>query len=203
MDHEHRSAILNFIGIDQWVLRDTSLLKTNLDFDVDNASSKIEDCTRCELSKNSPKPLVGLGNLDASLLVISESPVLDKFFKPAANSLFSAMLLAVKIDADSIYITTALKCRVNNKSDHKYSKICRSNLIKQVKQIKPEAILCLGTLAAQTLLDKAEPISILRTIPHEFGDIPVIVSYHPEYLLHKPSKKAEAWQDLLLLGKLL
>lgn len=171
--------------------------------DDTSTESVIKHCQQCELSCGNA--FFGTGSQSADLLIVSErvSGELGNLsaFSLEANQLFQKIMQAV--DLKSTFITTIVKCPINEKSQLSNSKTCVTHLKNQIIDIKPSVILCLGAVASQALLQKTSPIGQLRTYKHSFNDIPVIVTFHPDYLLRQPSRKKLVWQDFLKLSNLL
>jgi DNA polymerase len=115
------------------------------------------------------------------------------------------MLLAIGLQRDDVYIANILKCRPPNNRDPEASEIdsCNNYLRQQIELIQPKAIFAVGRIAAQALLHSTATIGSMRGKQHSYEGVPLIASYHPAYLLRKPSEKRKSWQDLLLLKSLL
>jgi DNA polymerase len=115
------------------------------------------------------------------------------------------MLAAAGFERAQVYIANVLKCRPPNNRDPGALEVaqCLPYLRRQIELVEPAAILCVGRIAAQRLLGREEPLARLRGQVHEFGGVPVVVTYHPAYLLRSPAEKRKAWIDLkLALGVL-
>lgn len=227
-----REAYLRALGIDRWVLRDstagqpesenpvaehdipgpepeapspTPAITPGLDWGP--LQQQVAACTRCELHRSRTQTVFGVGNRRAEWLVIGEAPGADEDaqgepFVGRAGQLLNAMLLAVGKARESVYIANILKCRPPGNRDPRPEEViqCRSYLKRQIELITPKIILAVGRIAAQNLLESEETIGRLRGRIHrlpEFG-IPVVVTYHPAYLLRKPAEKSKTWDDLQL-----
>lgn len=162
-------------------------------------------CTRCELSRTRTQTVFGVGDRQARWLVIGEAPGAeeDKRGEPfvgRAGQLLNAMLAAIGLARESVYIANILKCRPPQNRDPKADEVlaCRDYLDRQVDLIQPTLILAVGRIAAQNLLEVDTPIGRMRGQLHHYGQrsIPVVVTYHPAYLLRSPGEKRKAWDDL-------
>ena len=169
---------------------------------------QVAACTRCaELAASRSQTVFGVGNPDADWLVIGEAPGAEEDrqgepFVGRAGKLLDAMLAAIALDRRQAYIANVLKCRPPNNRDPRPEEVanCRPWLDRQIALIRPRVILVVGRIAAQTLLGTDAPLSRLRGQVHRLPgtDIPVIVTYHPAYLLRTPKDKRKAWDDLKL-----
>ena len=114
------------------------------------------------------------------------------------------MLLAIGQQREGVFIANILKCRPPNNRDPKPAEAaaCREYLQRQIDLVQPKIILAVGRIAAQNLLDSSDPVGRLRGRAHELGGIPLVVTYHPAYLLRSPSQKKKAWSDLCLAMRL-
>lgn len=169
--------------------------------------ARVKDCTLCELSRSRTQTVFGVGNREADWLVIGEAPGKDEDrqgepFVGRAGQLLNAMLKAVGLEREQVYIANILKCRPPNNRDPRPEEVvrCEPYLMRQIALIQPKLILAVGRIAAQNLLKTDTPIGKLRGRVHRLGDtgIPVVATYHPAYLLRSPQEKRKAWQDLQL-----
>jgi DNA polymerase len=149
----------------------------------------------------------GVGNTQADLLVIGEAPGADEDrqgepFVGRAGQLLNQMLLAIGFKREQVFIANVLKCRPPNNRDPKPEEAlkCEPYLLRQIALIQPRVILSVGRISAQNLLKTEIPVGKLRGRVHAFGElgIPLVVTYHPAYLLRSPEQKAKAWDDLQL-----
>lgn len=170
-------------------------------------NKEILTCSRCELHKSRTQAVCGVGNLQADILVIGEAPgheedLAGEPFVGPAGKLLDAMLAAINIERDTVFIANILKCRPPNNAKPEAGQVreCLPFLERQVQLVKPRLILLAGGVAANNLLNVDMPVGKLRGRVHYYGEnqIPVIVTYHPAYLLRKPSEKAKSWADLKL-----
>jgi uracil-DNA glycosylase len=166
---------------------------------------EVSGCTRCELCKTRTQTVFGVGNRRAELMVIGEAPGADEDaqgepFVGRAGQLLNSMLRALGSPRETVYIANVLKCRPPGNRDPKPSEVasCLPYLQRQVDMIQPRLMLAVGRIAAQNLLATDTPIGRLRGHVHRFGAraTPLIVTYHPAYLLRSPSEKRKSWVDL-------
>lgn len=174
----------------------------------------IRSCTACDLCQTRTQAVPGVGDVEADWLVVGEAPGAeeDKQGEPfvgRAGQLLDNMLAAVGLKRGrGVYIANVLKCRPPNNRDPLPEEIaaCRPWLQRQIELVQPRVMLGVGRHAANTLLGSDERVGQLRGTVHDVSGIPLVVTYHPAYLLRSPAEKARAWQDLLLarstLGKL-
>lgn len=163
-------------------------------------------CQACpELVANRTQTVFGVGNQNADWLVIGEAPGADEDrqgepFVGRAGQLLNNMLLSIGLKRELVYIANILKCRPPNNRDPRAEEAlaCEPFLKQQIELIKPRIILVVGRIAAQNLLKTEQPIGKLRGQVYQYGDtrIPVVVTYHPAYLLRSPTEKHKAWTDL-------
>ena len=162
-------------------------------------------CQRCELHQGRTQTVFGVGDRAARWLVIGEAPGAeeDKRGEPfvgRAGALLNAMLAAIGLARETVYIANILKCRPPLNRDPKPTEVlaCSAYLERQIALIQPTIILAVGRIAAQNLLKVDTPIGRMRGQLHHYGDrsIPVVVTYHPAYLLRSPGEKPKAWDDL-------
>lgn len=171
----------------------------------------VKSCSRCELHKKRTQSVLGVGNRNADWMIIGEAPGADEDkqgepFVGRAGKLLDQMLLAIGLKRESVYITNIVKCRPPNNRDPKPEEAasCESYLKQQISLIQPKIIFALGRVAAHNLLKTDQRVGAMRGKRFEYTDsgIPVIVSYHPAYLLRSPAEKRKAWEDLLLARRL-
>ncbi len=162
-------------------------------------------CEKCELHKTRTQTVFGVGNADADWLIIGEAPGADEDrqgepFVGRAGQLLNSMLLAMGLQREQVFIANILKCRPPNNRDPKPEEVvaCESYLRQQIDLIKPKIILAVGRIAAQNLLKVDTPIGKMRGNQYQYpnSELPVIVTYHPAYLLRSPREKRKVWEDL-------
>lgn len=168
---------------------------------------RVATCIRCdELVANRTQTVFGVGNPQAELMVIGEAPGADEDregapFVGRAGQLLNAMLSAIGLQRRQVYIANVLKCRPPNNRDPKQEEAaaCAAYLQRQIALIQPKVILVVGRIAAQSLLQSGETLGKLRGRLHQLDSgVPVVVTYHPAYLLRSPREKRKAWLDLCL-----
>ena len=216
---QQRRAYLEAIGIDVWVPRHApsdapaataEAVPVALGADWSTLREQVANCTRCALAASRTNTVFGVGNPDADWLVIGEAPGAEEDrrgepFVGRAGQLLDQMLLAVGQRRETVFIANILKCRPPNNRDPNpdESAACRAYLTRQIELVQPKIILAVGRIAAQNLLGSDAAVSRLRGRPHDLDGIPLVVTYHPAYLLRSPSQKGKAWSDLCLARRLL
>lgn len=177
------------------------------DLDWEPLRAEVAACTRCALCGSRTQTVFGVGNRRAQLLVIGEAPGAEEDrrgepFVGRAGQLLNAMLRAIGCPREQVYIANVLKCRPPGNRDPSPSEVaaCLPYLQRQIELLAPSLILVVGRIAAQNLLATEIPIARLRGSVHRFGPagIPLVVTYHPAYLLRSPGEKRRAWVDLKL-----
>ena len=180
--------------------------------DWDQLKSVVSTCTQCELCKNRTQTVFGVGDQKARWLFVGEGPGRNEDFQGLpfvgpAGKLLDNMFVAMGMKrGENTYIANVVKCRPTdaNKRDRppaaEEANACLPYLERQIALINPTVIVALGKTAALSLLklDPATPVSKLRGTVHRYADRPVIVTYHPAYLLRSPADKSKAWADLCL-----
>ncbi len=178
----------------------------------EDLENRISACAKCELHTSRTQTVFGVGNNDADWLIIGEAPGAEEDrqgepFIGRAGQLLNSMLMAVSLRREQVFIANILKCRPpNNRDPHPEEVIsCEPYLQRQIELIKPKIILCVGRIAAQNLLKVETPIGKMRGKKYFYEplEIPVVVTYHPAYLLRSPTQKSKSWEDLLLAKSLM
>jgi DNA polymerase len=177
--------------------------------DWDALRCAVADCTACELCRTRKQAVLGVGDLDADWLFIGEGPGADEDekdepFVGQAGKLLDAMLSAIDLKrGEQVYIANAVKCRPPNNRTPEAGETaaCWPFLARQIELIRPKLIVTLGKPAAQTLLQEEVTISRARGVVQDFAGIPLIVTYHPAYLLRNLPDKAKAWEDLCFMRR--
>jgi len=173
---------------------------------------QVANCERCELCKTRTNTVFGVGNPDADVMVIGEAPGADEDakgepFVGRAGQLLDNMLKAIGLDRQQVFIANILKCRPPNNRNPSFEEVtaCESYLNRQIDLIQPKIILSVGGVSAKNLLKTEESVGRLRLQQHQLvnRNIPVLVTYHPAYLLRKPSEKAKSWEDLKKLKQVM
>lgn len=174
--------------------------------------AQVAGCTRCALHETRTRTVFGTGNRAADWLIIGEAPGADEDrqgepFVGRAGQLLTEMLRAVGLQRREVYITNILKCRPPRNRDPQPEEVacCHGYLQRQIDLIGPRLILAVGRIAAQNLLQSGTPIGRLRGRVHRYGSarIPLVVTYHPAYLLRSPLEKRKSWEDLQLARRVL
>jgi uracil-DNA glycosylase len=167
--------------------------------------ARVAACTRCGLSTTRTQTVFGVGNQAAEWLVVGEAPGAEEDrqgepFVGRAGQLLNSMLRAIGLPREQVYIANVLKCRPPNNRDPLPGEAaeCVPFLERQIALLKPKIMLVVGRVAAQNLLRSDLPLGRLRQQVHLFGTsrVPVVVTYHPAYLLRTPKEKRKAWEDL-------
>ena len=180
--------------------------------DWSELQEEVRTCTKCALHQGRTQTVFGVGSRTADLLIIGEAPGAEEDrrgepFVGRAGQLLNAMLGAIHLAREDVYIANILKCRPPNNRDPKSGEAatCTPYLQRQIELLQPRVILALGRIAAQWLLESDAPIGRLRGRTFEFGTgaTPLVVSYHPAYLLRSPLAKSKSWEDLKLVKRLL
>ena len=174
--------------------------------DWDELATAVRSCTKCPLHATRTNGVFGVGDRRARWLIIGEAPGADEDkqgepFVGRAGQLLNSMLKAIGLAREQVFIANILKSRPPNNRDPKPEEVraCIPYLHRQIELIDPTLILCVGRIAAQTLLDVETPIGKLRGVVHRILDNrPMVVTYHPAYLLRSPVEKRKSWADLLL-----
>ena len=168
--------------------------------------AEVLSCTRCSLHAGRTQGVFGVGNPQAQWMVIGEAPGAEEDrrgepFVGRAGQLLDAMLRAIGLSrAQNAYIANVLKSRPPNNRDPRPEEVaaCLPYLRRQIELVRPRLLLAVGRIAAQNLLGTEESLSRLRGRVHRFGELntPLVVTYHPAYLLRNPADKRKAWEDL-------
>jgi DNA polymerase len=206
---------LQTMGVDVYWSKDrvtadpVSIPVVEMEFEENEAwgdlRQRVAKCQQCELHRGRKQTVFGVGDHNADWLIIGEAPGAeeDKQGEPfvgRAGKLLNSMLLACGLQREQVFIANILKCRPPNNRDPHAQEVaaCSSYLRQQIDLIQPKIILAVGRIAAQNLLQTETPIGKMRGQQYEYADtgIPVMVTYHPAYLLRSPREKRKAWQDL-------
>ncbi len=208
MDTKKRHQYLHAMGIQPWELRVAILDQPIQSIDQLNweeLKAAVATCQRCELHKTRTQTVFGVGNQQADLLIVGEAPGAQEDqqgepFVGRAGQLLNAMLQAIQLRRADIYIANILKSRPPDNRDPKPEEVaaCTPFLLRQIALLKPKLMLAVGRIAAQFLLNTTETIGKLRGHEFNYGPekTPLLVTYHPAYLLRSPREKRKAWEDL-------
>jgi DNA polymerase len=175
----------------------------------DELKRAVAECTACELCQTRKQAVLGVGDVEADWLFVGEGPGAEEDergepFVGQAGKLLDAMLAAIDLKrGQGVYIANAVKCRPpNNRTpEPAETAACWPFLARQIELIRPKLIVTLGKPAAQTLLQQEVTISRARGVVHDFAGMPLIVTYHPAYLLRNLPDKAKAWEDLCFMRR--
>ncbi|MCH9693700.1 MAG: uracil-DNA glycosylase [Gammaproteobacteria bacterium] len=212
-EHQRR-AYLQAMGIDVWVPRDeeepgagAAISAAGLGWDELEVS--VSACQQCELGASRTQTVFGVGDKAADWMIIGEAPGAEEDrrgepFVGRAGKLLDEMLRAIGQSRDSVFIANILKCRPPNNRDPKPSEVasCNAWLERQIALVQPKIILAVGKIAAQNLLGSDATVASMRGSAHDLNGIPLVVTYHPAYLLRSPSQKRKSWADLCLATRL-
>ncbi len=220
MDNTLRLQYLEAMGIDVWLPRASIPDGQALDFEAavdnieletitsatdnwDDLQAEVANCTKCALCTTRSQTVFGSGNKQADWMLVGEAPGQHEDeqglpFVGNAGLLLTEMLRAIGLNREEVFITNVIKCSPPNNRDPHVNEIesCRDYLYRQQQLVKPKIIMALGRVAAQTLLKTNEPLAELRGKVHNFNNTPVVVVYHPAYLLRFLPEKRKAWLDL-------
>ncbi|MCC2625182.1 MAG: uracil-DNA glycosylase [Burkholderiales bacterium] len=181
----------------------------NLIDNWDTLVENISNCTKCGLCKDRKNVVIERGSRSAKWMFVGEGPgeqedIQGKPFVGASGQLLQKMIAAMNLNpATDVYICNVVKCRppYNRNPEPSEIEVCRNYLFSQIELVKPQVIITLGRFAHQTLLNTTEAVGRLRLKQHVYQGIPLVVTYHPAYLLRNPSAKKDAWADLQLAMK--
>ncbi len=224
MDNSIRLQYLEAMGIDVWVSRkqkpvEESQLIDKTDFSIEEqvANSQLDsiedswdllqkqvaECKKCILSETRGQTVFGKGNVNADWMLIGEAPnkqgeMEGNPFSGQSRYLLTEMIRAMGLQREDVYITNIVKCRPPEDKDPNTNELtsCHGYLLRQIALVNPKIILAVGRIAAHSLLATKQPLAELRGVAHQVNDIPVVVVYHPAYLLRSLLEKRKAWQDL-------
>jgi uracil-DNA glycosylase len=203
-----RSEILAEMGIAPvWVSKDKQIEKPAGGWL--ELKQAVPACTACSLHKSRTQTVFGVGDEQADWMLIGEAPGAEEDrvgepFVGQAGKLLDNMLAAIGLRrGENVYIANVLKCRppANRNPEPEEVAKCAPHLRRQIELIGPKLIVAMGRFAAQTLLNTDASIASLRGRVHSYAGVPLIVTYHPAYLLRTLPDKAKSWEDLLFARK--
>ena len=178
------------------------------DFDsLDDIALQICQCEKCPLQASRTKAVPGVGYANSAWMFVGEAPGQNEDqrgepFVGRAGQLLDAMIAALQMQRSQAFIANVIKCRPPGNRDPLAEEItqCEPYLHQQLKLVQPKVIVALGRISAQALLKSSKPLGHLRGKVHHYGSTstPLVVTYHPAYLLRSPQQKSKSWQDLLL-----
>jgi DNA polymerase len=231
MSPETRKQYLASMGITQWESRDRSSAPTPsvasaapipaqiagevkrvvpISGDWQPLQQEVAGCVKCDLHKTRKNTVFGVGDPAARWLFVGEAPGADEDargepFVGRAGQLLNAMLFAMGLKREEVYIANVLKCRPPGNRDPQPTEVecCEPYLLRQIALIQPRLIVALGRHAAHSLLKTDMPLTRLRGQRHTYHGTPLIVTYHPAYLLRSPGEKRKAWTDLCMAARVM
>jgi uracil-DNA glycosylase family 4 len=174
---------------------------------LDRLRDTVVNCTACGLASTRTQTVFGEGPDRTDWLFVGEAPGQQEDrqgqpFVGRAGGLLAQMIRALDMSREQVFIVNVLKCRPPNNRDPQSAEIsaCEPFLLKQIELVAPKVIVALGRVSAQALLGSEQPLGRLRGQVYQYGpgSIPLIVTYHPAYLLRQPADKGKVWEDLLL-----
>lgn len=202
-------AYYNALQLIPWQLRDASESSTREKIaqqsPLDALKKQVMACTACELHCSRTQTVFGVGNDNANLMIVGEAPGFyeDQQGEPfvgRAGQLLNAMLASLHLSRHDVYIANILKCRPPNNRDPLPEEVsrCTAFLTQQIETIQPRLILAVGRIASHYLLNTKSSLEKLRNKVYTYGNnkTPLIVTYHPAYLLRNPADKKKAFSDL-------
>ena len=171
--------------------------------DLDSFHQQIHKCQNCQLGQSRTKFVFGVGDPNASLVLVGEAPgeqedLKGEPFVGRAGQLLDKILAAIDRSREKdVYICNVLKCRPPQNRDPRSDEVeqCEPYLIHQINLIQPKLIVALGRVAGKTLLNVDNSLKSMRGILHNYHNTPLIVTYHPAALLRNPNWKPETWKD--------
>jgi DNA polymerase len=225
MNDGRRLAYLEALGVDVYVRRGVARVPavesapaeslavstplpaaSTAGLDWEPLRAAVSACTRCALHETRTQAVFGVGNQRAQWMFIGEAPGAEEDrqgepFVGRAGQLLTSMLKALGFAREDVYIANVLKCRPPGNRDPKPAEAlqCRGYLERQIELVAPKLIVAVGRIAAHNLLATDTALARLRGKVHALGPQgwPLVVTYHPAYLLRSPGEKRKAWQDLL------
>jgi len=173
--------------------------------------TEVLTCTRCRLCERRKNAVFGEGSPRARVLFIGEAPGAQEdltgrpFVGKAGQLLDRIISNAMGLDRSDVFIANVNKCRPPDNRTPQPDEVaaCLPYLRRQVEHIAPEVIVCLGRVAAQNLLGRTESATRLRTMQLDYHGTPVVVTWHPAYLLRDPRHKGETWDDIKRVNRML
>jgi len=214
MDNSTRLQYLEAMGIDVWIPREAVHVTDNepvielYDDSWVELQGEVVGCKKCDLCATRKQTVFGEGNIDAEWMLIGQAPEQNEEmegrpFVGQHGLLLTEMIRSIGLKREDVYITNLLKCSPPEGRDPKVEEIntCYDYVSRQITLVKPKIILAIGRVAAQRLLNTKQPLSKLRGETHQLDGIPLVVVYHPAYLLRSLLEKRKAWQDLQLAIK--
>lgn len=223
MDKNSQLYYLKLLGVTAWERRnnihdqnvDISMKRNSTEKPVseltwEELEARVAKCKLCELYKTRTQTVFGVGKRNADLMIIGEAPGANEDrqgepFVGRAGRLLNSMLHAIGLSREEVYIANILKSRPPNNRDPSPEEVaaCTPYLQRQIALVKPRLLLAVGRIAAHHLLASNLPMGQLRGQDFNYDDIPLIITYHPAYLLRSPREKRKAWEDMKRVAKFL
>ena len=172
---------------------------------------QVSQCRQCPLHATRTHTVPGAGSMQAEWMFVGEAPGQNEDeqglpFVGRAGQLLDSMIVALKMQREEVFVTNVLKCRPPGNRDPEPGEVveCEPYLHRQLKIIRPKIIVGLGRISAQALLKTNAPLRQLRGTVYHYGEYntPLVITYHPAYLLRNPRQKASVWEDLRLARSL-
>ena len=209
--NERKKTLLKEMGIDLWVKK---VCKTTTKDLFEELEKKVASCKLCALHKTRNNVVFDDGSKQAHVMFIGEAPGVSedlqgKPFVGRAGMLLNSMLQSIGLARCDIYIANILKCRPpgNRDPQPQERKVCTPYLQQQITLVKPKLLVALGRIAAQFLLNSSEPMNKMQGNIYDYVQnqktTPLLVTYHPAYLLRSPSEKSKSYADFLLIKKII
>lgn len=210
-----RLEYLRAMGIEAWRVRGAAPASAPAGLDDlgwEQLRARVAACTACGLYATRSQTVFGTGSPSARWFIVGEAPGAEEDrqgepFVGRAGHLLNAMLRALGLEREQVFIANILKCRPPGNRDPKpqEARSCAGFLQRQIELVQPQIVLAVGRIAAQNLLGVEEPLGKLRQRVHRFGSaqLPLVVTYHPAYLLREPGEKRKAWEDLKFAARVL
>ena len=209
-----RSDILHEMGLSPvWRLRSVQEVPEQKNESIEQMDwpqlkAKVAGCTDCKLRAGCTQTVFGVGNEQADWMLVGEAPGQEEDrvgepFVGQAGKLLDNMLAAIGLQRPNVYIANVIKCRPPGNRNPEPDEVakCSPHLLRQIALVQPKLILAMGRFAVQSLLDTDATIASLRGRVHSYAGVPLVVTYHPAYLLRTLPDKSKAWADLLFARK--
>ena len=222
LDEARRREYLAAMGVTLWQRRSRDAVATTdatdapaapaavTDMDWQTLRQAVVNCTKCSLHKTRTQAVFGVGSQTAQWMFVGEAPGADEDakgepFVGRAGQLLNAMLFAMGLKREDVYIANVLKSRPPGNRDPQPNEVecCEPYLLRQIELIQPKLIVALGRHATHSLLKTEAPLARLRGQRLTYHGTPLVVTYHPAYLLRSPGEKRKAWDDLCLARRVM
>lgn len=191
---------------------DDTVDREGLTGNLEEIAVQIAGCRKCPLHRTRTNTVPGTGNPGADWMFIGEGPgeqedLQGMPFVGRSGELLTSMIAALKMERNAVFIANVVKCRPPGNRDPGPEEVdaCEPYLRRQLELVQPKVIVALGRVSAQVLLKTTHSLAQIRGRIHRYGqgNVPLVVTYHPAYLLRSPGQKKKAWDDLLLARSLL